>query len=296
MADLNEQITNSIENLQQKFEGGSAHQGKILNQAMIIRRIALVVAAVFITVILQTMIVKFMGKSQPIAPWDADLSSLLSPLAIIVSVLTASYLALVQLSEKVRRDRVEHAHDLCSSAPDINIVFASIGPLNNHFEEAYKHCLEDSQQKARTPSNDGSWEVFVTKLEHMADQFPSAIKHIPKNLRADHNRDLDKINEALAFFEKTASAICEKHADDCVVWSRYNVAGISIWINSFPVIIDRWARHTSSKYLTNIDTIGLPFEHFEAWLRYHGSHDGNQDLNQLLNRLANIRAKVLKAT
>lgn len=295
MSNFEESVGEDIKSLHEKFEGEADHQQILMQQTNIIRNIVCFAAIVFFIVLLQTIIRAFInnhgiaGKSI----LTVDLRDLLSPLAVVFSVLTATYIALYQLGEKKKRDRIEHAHNICSSAPDINIVFASFGPLNNHFEDAYRNCIEASNSSVRKPQDDGAWEVFITKMEHMAESFPSVIKNVPKNLRADHINDLSKINEALAFFEKAATAISEGHADDSVVWSRYNVAGLSIWIYSFPIIINRWIRHKESKYLANLKTVGLPFEHYEGWLRFHSKAEGNSQLVSLLDRLSDIRKRVL---
>ncbi len=300
MNELNKKISSRIQSLKDKFEGGSSRPNNLRKQSKNIFLVVIIAALLLIVTFIQTVafaineILCATASNNPLLA--VDLSELLSPLAIMVSIFMAAYLALNQLSEKVNRDKVEHAHDLCSFAPDINIVFASIGPLNNHLGDAYRNCLEVSKLAQRQPSNENPWEAFVTKMEHMAEEFPAAIKSIARTLQVDHKDDVGKIFEALAFFEKTSIAICDKHADDQVFWSRYNVAGFGIWIYSFPIIINEWFRYTNSKYLYDSESIGMPFEHFEAWLRYHSGKKGNTELDALMDRLSRIRLKVLEAT
>lgn len=300
MDNHNKKISPRVQTLKVKFLGESIQQDNLQWQSKLILWIVSVTAFLLVLAFLQTVALAISNSHGPNDPnisiLAADLSVLLSPLAIIVSILMAAYLTLNQLAEKVNRDKVEHAHNLCLSAPDINIVFASIGPLNNHLEEAYRNCIEASQRSESTFSIDDRWELFVAKMEEMAEHFPSVLKSIARSLQADHRDDVSKIFDALAFLEKTASAVCDKHADDQVFWSRYNVAGFSIWIYSFPIIIDCWSRHTNSKYLNNSDSFGVPYEYFEAWLWYHSGKDGNKELNMLMNRLSRIREKVLEIT
>tara|TARA_R110000823_G_scaffold126298_1_gene253366 strand:+ start:362 stop:1264 length:903 start_codon:yes stop_codon:yes gene_type:complete len=299
MDKVNENISARIHLLKAKFDSGSLQQNRLRKQSKLILGFVWVAAILLVVTFTPTAVFAISENfcitdfNPPV--WAANLSEFLSPLAIMVSVLMAAYLALNQLIEKVKRDKVEHAHDLCSSAPDINIVFASIGPLNNHLEEAYKNCLEASHSKERLPLNDDPWDIFVTKMEQMADDFPSAIKSTAQALSADHKEEIYKVFEALAFFDKTAIAICDKHADDGVFWSRYNHAGFSIWIYSFPIIISCWILHMNSYYLSNSKSFGEPFEHFEAWLRYHSGQAGNAELDEMMDRLSRIRKKVLEA-
>lgn len=299
MNNLDDKISLRLKSLKAQIEEGSNKKSNLQKQTKQIRAIAILAAILLVIVLIQSIGFAFNESLKPPPLTNsllaADLTDLLSPLAIIMSILTATYLGLNQLRDKLNRDKVEHAHNLCSSAPDINIVFASIGPLSNHLGDAYRNCLEVSQIQSKAPANSDPWEVFVTRMEHMAENFPSAIKSIARTLQADHQDDVSKIYEALAFFEKTSIAICKNHADDQVFWSRYNVAGFGIWIYSFPIIINEWFRYTNSNYKSSSNSIGMPFEHFEAWLRYHSDQDHDGRLKTLMARLSRIRSKVLEA-
>ena len=300
MDNLKDKISSRIQSLKAQIEAGSNRKSNLQKQTKTIFSVAILAATLLVITLIQAIsfaINESLGddiasKSPFLA---ADLTDFLSPLAIIMSILTATYLGLNQLRDKLNRDKVEHAHNLCSSAPDIHIVFASIGPLSNHLGDAYRNCLEVSKLRSKSPPSKDPWEIFVTRMEHMAEHFPSAIKSIARTLQADHQDDVSKIFEALAFFEKTSVAICKNHADDHVFWSRYNVVGFGIWIYSFPIIINEWFRYTNSSYKYSSNSIGMPFEHFEAWLRYHSDQDHSSGLATLMDRLSNIRIKVLEA-
>ncbi len=224
------------------------------------------------------------------------LDKLFAPAAILFSASMALYLALVQLNHKERRDRVEHAVDVCEKAPDLVAVDSAMNALHQHIEDAFsRHQLEDDSQSCCNINHvgqQGDWERSILMLQCLADQNPQLLATLIDDFDYKYPRFIANIAKVMAFFEKSAIGIQLGHADDEVIWMRFNVAALKCWIKGYGFILKSWGRHRQSKHLLDAMELGFPYEHYEAWLRHHCD---DKELTEMLGRLHNIRMKMLKA-
>ncbi|QNI04376.1 hypothetical protein HXW73_16310 [Halomonas sp. SH5A2] len=220
---------------------------------------------------------------------DWEVQNLLSPAAIIVSVLFASYIALIQLLHKERRDRIEHSLLLSESSPDFIVASNSIKPILNHLKDTAKHYMNDSDFNRL--SEKGEWGKILYRMTLLSNRAPSHLAKLAGTIMDDHAEDTYNAYRALNFFEKAAIAISEGHAEDVVVWKKFNVVALRVWLMAYPLVLAAWCRHARSEHLFGSNTLGYPYENYEAWLIYHCEREDR--LKGLLKELNKIRNKVL---
>ncbi|MCW8887410.1 MAG: hypothetical protein OQK12_19465 [Motiliproteus sp.] len=223
-----------------------------------------------------------------------DVQGLVGPSAILLSATVALYLTLVQLHKKEQRDRVEHAVDVCEKAPDLMDVEAAVVSLQQHVKTVYKQTQADTGIDAPKDHFEGvgEWEKAIRMLEFIADNQPASLGSLYDSFEKQYPRFNASLAKAMAFFEKSAIGIELGHADDTVIWRRFNVAALKYWVKGYPYILRTWYRHSQSKHLIDAKELGFPYDHYEAWLRHHCE---DKDLQKMLGRFHSIRMKMLKA-
>lgn len=244
-------------------------------------------------IVLLVLSVRYLFQNGGDQAWNVQ--HLLSPGAIIFSVVTVVYLTLLQLDNKEKRDRIEHAVDVCERAPDLTEVDRAMAALQNHLEDAFSHYQTDQDNCCNKEKVDskGEWEKSLLILKCLANKNPKLLAKLIGQFANDHGDDLAHIAKVMAFFEKSAIGIELGHADDEVVWKRFNVAAVKCWLKGYCFILHAWGRHSQSKYLNGATELGLPYEHYEAWLRHHCHDDSN--LTDLLDELHNVRSLMISA-
>ncbi|MEH6651192.1 MAG: hypothetical protein V7707_14290 [Motiliproteus sp.] len=219
---------------------------------------------------------------------------LLAPSALLFSVFTVIYLTILQLNNKERRDRIEHAVALCETAPDLNDVDKAIESLQHHLQDAFVHYQDKSAgSHPRDVSEEGEWQQCVLILQRLAQKNPLFLAGLMDQFSEGHADEFGEIAKVMAFFEKSAIGIDSGHADDQLIWDRFNVAALKYWLTGYCFILMAWSRYWQSHYIGQSKNLGLPYEHFEAWLRHHCK--GDEALTGLLNDLHDVREKVERA-
>ncbi|MEH6629130.1 MAG: hypothetical protein V7739_22070 [Motiliproteus sp.] len=224
---------------------------------------------------------------------NAVFQHFISPSAILLSAGCVFYLTMIQLQKKEKRDRIEHAVDVCEKAPDLNDVEAAMASLQKHIKRRYQQYLRTNPESAAIDNfeQQGEWEQSILLLEYFSREQPQQLAKLLDEFELKYPQLVAHIARVMAFFEKSAIGIELGHADDEVIWKRFNVAALKYWVRGYGYILKSWSRHSQSKHLLGAKELGYPYEHYEAWLRHHCE---DEQLEEMLGRLHRIRLNMLK--
>lgn len=218
------------------------------------------------------------------------LNGIVSALAIMLSVSVALHIGLMQLKGHIYRGQVDHATKLADGAPDIINLSTGFKDLCAHLRENARHY------PPYTTSNDyakSTWQQCIFDIRTLATQKPHCLAELSEKLYTDstHSSEQKNVRRLLAFYETAAIAIRYGHADEAVLWERYNAPALDHYIRAAPIIIAAYVHHERSDFHRGAKSLGLPYEHYETWLYWRTKKD--KMLNDMVLELHAIRSQIV---